>query len=98
MISFVTSAVGAAPVGTVTVGCLASGPLAGVFTVAVVLVGVDVVAAAVLLPSVSSALFSLPTVMVLLEPLEPQPAISAAVASAARASVAPERSFRKPIR
>jgi hypothetical protein len=59
---------------------------------AVVAVGVDVVALALLLPSVSSALFSLPTVIVLLEPLEPQPAISAAAASVARPSPARERS------
>src|ERR1700730_9592267 len=99
MMSLITREVGAAPEGTVTVGSLESGPLVGVFTPTVVgFVGVELDADALLLANVSSALFSLPTVIVLLEPLEPQPAIRAAVASAARPGPAQERSLGKLFR
>src|SRR5437660_9033266 len=95
MISLITRLLGAAPAGIETLGSLASGPLVGVFT-AVVAVGV--VADAVLLASDSSALFSLPTVIVLLEPLEPHPAMSAAAASVARPRPARERTLRELFR
>ena len=72
--------VGAAPDGGVTVGFLESGPLVGVF--AVVEAGLPDFTSAL------SALFSLPTVIVLLEPLEPQPLMRAgAAASSARTEV-----------
>ena len=83
--SLVTSFVGAGPEGGVTVGSFDSGPLAGVFTDAVVgeveVVGVVEVDVA----SVLSAVFSLPTPIVPEEPLEPQPAIRTAAPSVARA-------------
>src|SRR5437588_848515 len=72
--SLTTSLVGGGPLCLATAGSLESGPLVGVFAV------VEVVLA---LTSVLSAVFSLPTVIVLEEPLEPQPAITAAAASAA---------------
>jgi hypothetical protein len=74
-------------VGTLTVGFFESGPLAGVFTVAV---DGEVEAAGVLEVAVAraeSAVFSLPTPIVLLEPLEPQPAIRIATPKAARTVV-----------
>jgi hypothetical protein len=82
----VTSFVGEGPEGGVTVGSFESGPLAGVFTDAVVaeveVVGVVEVEVA----SVLSALFSLPTPIVPdEEPEEPQPAIRTAAPSVARA-------------
>jgi hypothetical protein len=64
---------------------LDSGPLAGVFTVAV---AGDVEVVGVLEVDVASALsvlFSLPTPIVPEEPLEPQPAIRTAEPSVARA-------------
>ena len=77
---------GAGVVGGVTVGSFDSGPLAGVFTDAVAgdveVVGVLEVAVA----SAESEVFSLPTPIVLDEPLEPQPAIRTAAPSAARAT------------
>ena len=63
--SLVTSFVGAGPLGGVTCGSLDSGPLVGVFADAVVLVLVELVGGALLLASALSALFSLPTVIVL---------------------------------
>ena len=71
--SLVSSLVGGGPFGGVTVGSFDSGPLVGVF--AVVVVAVLVVSPALM--SASLALFSLPIVIVL-EPLEPQPAIRTA--------------------
>ena len=61
--------------GGVTFGSVASGPLVGVFATGV----------SPALTSASSDLFSLPTPIVLLEPLPPQPAIRPAAASAASA-------------
>jgi len=83
--SLVTSLVGAAPPGGVTFGSVASGPLVGVLAV------VDVSPALPACASALSALFSFPIVIVLLEPLEPQPAISTAAASIARPRPARER-------
>src|ERR1700733_6116597 len=68
MISLVTSFVGAGPLGGVIVGSVASGPLVGV---------VPVVGSLVFSTTAFAAVDSLPTPIVL-EPLEPQPAISAA--------------------
>src|SRR6476620_12623504 len=79
MRSLVTSLVGAAPAGAVTFGSAASGPLVGVVAV------VDAPAFA----SVLSPVFSLPTpIVLLLEPLEPQPARRIARAATRRASAA----------
>src|SRR5471030_189240 len=92
MSSLTISLVGAAPEGGVTVGSFESGPLAGVFTVAVGGVAdVGVEAEALAVASASSALFSLPTPMVLLELLEPQPATRTAAESVARPTPARER-------
>src|SRR5277367_5981138 len=93
MMSFTTSLLGAEPDGGVTVGSFDSGPLVGVFTVAVGVAVLDVeeVPVPVAVASASSAVFSLPTVIVLPEPLEPQPAIRPAAASVARPSRERER-------
>jgi hypothetical protein len=48
--------------------------------------------------SASSALFSEPTPIVLLEPLEPHPAIRIAVASVARPGAVRERMVGKPLK
>src|SRR5436305_8940814 len=83
MRSLLTSLLGAAPDGGVTAGALESGPLVGVFAVVEV--------ALVDLRSALSALFSLPTAIVLLEPLEPQPATRAAAAASSASAEAPRR-------
>ncbi len=83
-----TSFVGGAPLGGVTVGSVESGPLVGVVPVVAVEEVLD------LAISVAALGFSWPTPIELLEPLEPQPATSTAVvASAARAT--PGRSGRR---
>ena len=74
--SFVSSFAGAGPEGGVTFGSFDSGPLVGVLA-GVVGGGVEAVAFSPEWISELSALFSLPTVIVL-EPPEPQPAIRAA--------------------
>jgi hypothetical protein len=89
--SFVSSFVGAGPEGGVTFGSLDSGPLVGVVAASAhgvglpdghfVLVGLDFSPALI---NALSALFSLPTVIVL-EPPEPQPAIRTVAPSAAAA-------------
>ncbi len=89
--SLVTSVVGAAPEGTVTVGLLASGPLVGVLAAAV---GVEaVVEVGVVSPATCGTELvsdSLPTEIVE-PPEEPQPAIRAARPSVARAAPARAR-------
>ena len=87
--SLVTSFVGAGPAGTVTFGSLESGPLVGVFA-AVAVLGELAELDSLDLMSALSAVFSLPTVIVL-EPLEPQPAIRIATPSAAAAAPRRER-------
>src|SRR6478672_358793 len=73
--SFFSSFAGAGPLGGVTFGSVASGPLVGVFAAAV----------SPALTSAWSDVFSLPTPIVPLELLlPPQPASSAAAASATR--------------
>src|SRR5215472_5856018 len=81
----ITSLVGGAPAGGVTFGSFESGPLVGVVTVGVVAVGAPALASA------WSPLFSLPMVIVLLEPLEPHAASSAPVPSVASATAARAR-------
>src|SRR5207302_9296438 len=86
--SLTPSFAGAVPDGGTTFGSLESGPLVGVFAAAVGVVGVvDDFVELVAFVSAWSALFSLPTVIVL-EPPEPHPAPSNAVAAAARARAA----------
>src|SRR5207244_4634696 len=86
--SLTPSFAGAVPDGGTTFGSLESGPLVGVFAATVGVVGVvDDFVELVALASAWSALFSLPTVIVL-EPPEPHPALSSAVAAAARARAA----------
>src|SRR5580704_983699 len=87
MISLVTSVVGAAPLGGVTLGSLDSAPVVGVLTVVVGVVGVLAVVGVVSPLTCGTELVSdsLPTVIPL-PPLEPQPAISAAVQSAGTTS------------
>src|SRR6185312_919479 len=70
--------------GGVTLGSLESGPLVGVFAAVVGVEAVeDVFAGVVAVMRALSSLLSLPTVIVL-EPPDPQPAITAAAPSAAR--------------
>ena len=90
--SLVSSLLGAGPEGGVTFGSLDSGPLVGVLAVAVleVLVLLVLLVGALDLIRALSELFSLPTVMVL-EPPEPQPAITTAAPSATTARLARER-------
>ena len=79
--SLLTSFVGAGPLGGVTFGSVASGPLVGVVAAAV----------SVLFASASSDLFSTPTPIPLSELLPPQPAIRPAAASTARPANVRER-------
>src|ERR1700733_4241050 len=80
--SLVSSFVGAGPDGGVTVGSFDRGPLVGVLPDAGGVVGLVAVLLSPALISELSAVFSLPTVIVL-EPPEPQPAITNAARSAA---------------
>jgi hypothetical protein len=84
MISLVTSVVGAAPLGTATVGLVASGPLVGVLAATVGVVGVVLVGVvSPLACGTELTSDSLPTPIELELLLDPQPAISAVVASVA---------------
>src|SRR5271165_4753271 len=88
----ITRCVGAGPDGGTTVGGLEIGPVVGVFAAAVVVSPVfSLVAFPLALTSARSPWFSFPTVIVLLEPLEPQPAISTAMPSVATAGIVRER-------
>jgi hypothetical protein len=88
MSSLVTSVVGAAPLGGVTVGLLARGPLVGVLADAVVGVVVEVVGGfSPFTCGTELVSDSLPTVIVLELLDDPHPARRASAASAARRTV-----------
>src|SRR5271157_2631408 len=88
MISLTISLLGGGPEGGVTDGSLESGPVVGVFAVAV---DDGLVDEELDVASASSALFSEPTSMLELDELEPQPAIRTPAASVARLRPARER-------
>src|SRR5437588_720018 len=95
--SLTTSLVGGGPEGGATLGSLESGPLVGVLAAVVGVEAVeDVFAGVVAVMRALSSLFWLPTVIVL-EPPDPQPAITAAAPSAARTG-RPRRAVHGPSR